>query len=246
MKNIAIVCDVMKSDLTEREDIDSSNTDYIFMEQQLHNTPNIMRIRLQEEIDKVSSDYDKIILSYGLCSNGVVGLKSKTHEIIIPRVDDCISLFLGSKERYIEEFKKDPATYYLCKGWIEYGGDPYRAYLVWTGRDKHLPKGWFLNKEVYGKNYDEATAMMLFVEMLKNYKRVVLINNDDLEKIHFDYAKEMVDFMTEALGRETVLEEIKGSSRFLKKLINCEWDDKNFLRVQPGVEILQNEFFDIQ
>ena len=244
MKNIAIVCDVMKSDLTERKDIDSSNTDYIFMEQQLHNRPGTMREKLQEEIAKISSDYDKIILSYGLCSNGVVGLKSEEHEIIIPRVDDCISLFLGSKERYIEEFKKDPATYYLCRGWIEYGGDPYRAYLVWTGQDKKLPKEWFTSREVYGREYDEATARMLFVELLKNYKRIVLINNNDLKKIHIDYARDMVDFMSEALGREVILEEIKGSSSFLKKLIHCEWDDKNFLRIKPGKEILQKYFFD--
>ncbi len=244
MKNIAIVCDVMRSDLTERKDIDQGNTDYVFMEQHLHDRPEIMRKKLQEEIDKVSSDYDKIILTYGLCSNGVVGLKSGGHEIVIPRVDDCISLFLGSRERYIEEFKKDPATYYLCKGWIEYGGDPYRGYLFWTGQKNKLPEDWFRSEERYGGKYDEATARMLVVELLKNYKRVVLINNNDLKKIHIDYARDMVDFISEVLGREVILEEIKGSSRFLKKLIGCEWDDKNFLRIKPGKEILQKYFFD--
>ncbi|MCE5330178.1 DUF1638 domain-containing protein, partial [bacterium] len=121
MKNIAIVCDVMKSDfmeIAEKKSLD--NMDFIFMEQQLHNTPDLMRKKLQEELDKIDSGggYGKIILGYGLCSNGVKDLVSKNHEIVIPKVDDCISLFLGSKERYIEEFRKDPATYYLCKGWI--------------------------------------------------------------------------------------------------------------------------------
>lgn len=242
MKNIAIVCDVMKCDMTEQKNINSNNTDYIFMEQHLHDRPEIMRKKLQEEIDKVSSDYDKIILSYGLCSNGVVGLKSDEHEIIIPRVDDCISLFLGSRERYIEEFKKDPASYYLCKGWIEYGGDPYRAYLAWTGQKTNLPEEWFINEERYGRKYDEVTARMLIAEMLKNYNRIVLINNNDLEKIHIDYAKDMVNFISEVLDREIILEEIKGSSKFLEKLINCEWDDKNFIRIKPGNEILQKFF----
>src|SRR3989304_136150 len=136
MKNITIVCEVMKSDFAKisktRKD---NNLDCIFLEQQLHNTPDIMRKRLQEEIDKIDENYKNIILGYGLCSNGVAGLISKKHKIIIPKVDDCISLFLGSRERYLEEFKKDPATYYLCKGWIEHGGDPYRGYLIWTGQE---------------------------------------------------------------------------------------------------------------
>ena len=116
MKNIAIACEVMKDDFIKMSKIKKDNNlDYIFLEQQLHNTPDIMRKRLQEEIDKMDESYQNIILGYGLCSNGVVGLISEKHKIIIPKVDDCISLFLGSKEKYLEEFKKDPATYYLLK-----------------------------------------------------------------------------------------------------------------------------------
>ncbi len=114
-----------------------------------------------------------------------------THEIIIPKVDDCISLFLGSKEKYLELFTKDPATYYLCKGWIEYGGDPYRGYLLWTGREDRIPKDWMRGKERYGaKRYDEDTARFLVADMLKNYKKIVLINNDDIEEIHREYMME--------------------------------------------------------
>ncbi len=55
MKNIAIVCDVMKSDLISIVDSKNiNNIDFIFLEQQLHNTPDLMRKRLQEEIAKRS------------------------------------------------------------------------------------------------------------------------------------------------------------------------------------------------
>ncbi len=72
MKNIAIVCDVMKQDLekiVETKKIE--NLDFIFMEQHLHDTPDIMRQKLQDKINNINSDYEKIILGYGLCSNGV-------------------------------------------------------------------------------------------------------------------------------------------------------------------------------
>lgn len=243
MKNLAIVCDVMKNEFEEFKRQNHNDLDCAFMEQHLHDTPDTMRVKLQEEIDKVGDEYKNIILIYGQCSNGVVGLKSDKHEIIIPKVDDCISLFLGSKERYIEEFKKDPATYYLCKGWIEYGGDPYRGYLIWTGQEDKIPKEWFRARERYGKKYDEPMAKFLITEMLKNYKRVVLINNDDIEKIHRDYAEDMVASMSDILEKEIELKEIKGSSRLLKMLVDGNWDNNEVIRIKPGQEILQEYFF---
>jgi len=175
MKNIAIVCDVMKDEFTRYKNDTDNSLECVFLEQHLHNTPDVMNKKLQEVIDGVDGNYDKILLGYGLCSNGVVNLKSEKHEIIIPKVDDCISLFLGSREKYIEEFRKDPATYYLCRGWIEYGGDPYRGYLLWTGQENRIPESWLGNRKVYGQKYDREMAEFLFVEIMKNYNQVTLI-----------------------------------------------------------------------
>lgn len=242
MKNLAIVCDVMKNEFMKYKEEKENNLDCIFMEQYLHNTPDVMTVKLQEAIDSVDKSYDKILLGYGLCSNGVVGLKSDTHEILIPKVDDCISLFLGSKKRYLEEFKKDPATYYLCKGWIEYGGDPYRGYLVWTGQENKIPSGWIRQKEIYGRRYDNEMAKFLFIEMMKNYSQITLIDNDDLEEIHKEYTNNMVAFMSEILEKEISLKILKGSSEFLEKFVKYQYDEDNFLKFKPGQKILQEDF----
>ncbi len=248
MKNIAIVCDVMKDEFKKYEAEAGNNLDCIFIEQYLHNTPDLMNKKLQEAIDSVDDKYDKILLGYGLCSNGVVGLVSQKHEILIPKVDDCISLFLGSKKRYLEEFQKDSATYYLCRGWIEYGGDPYRGYLVWTDQEDKIPAEWIRSKHIYGQSqkYDRAMADFLFVEMMKNYKQVTLIDNDDLEEIHKKYAQDMVDFMSTMLGRQIKLKVIKGSSEFLRKLVKYEYDDVNFLKIKPGQKIKQSDFMQLK
>jgi hypothetical protein len=84
---------------------------------------------------------------------------------------------------------------------------------------------------------------MLVAEMLKNYKRIVLINNDDISDIHRDYLDRMIKFLNEVLGRELVLEEIKGSSKFLEKMIMGITDGENFLHYKKGQKILQENFF---
>ncbi len=94
------------------------NIDSEFLEYGLHDTPDKLRQELQKCIEK-SSQYDTLLLGYGLCSNGVAGLKSDKHRIIIPRVHDCISLLLGSRARYEDEFERHPGTFYLSNGWIK-------------------------------------------------------------------------------------------------------------------------------
>lgn len=77
--------------------------DVMFMPKGLHDTgASKMAQTLQAEIDKVESKkYEAVLLGYGLCNNGICGLKS-TLPIIIPKAHDCITLLLGSKERYIK------------------------------------------------------------------------------------------------------------------------------------------------
>ena len=59
-----------------------------------------------------------------MCSHGTLGLKSDIYRIVIPRAHDCITLFLGSRERYIDEFSKIPGTYWLTPGFMSGGFQP--------------------------------------------------------------------------------------------------------------------------
>lgn len=82
----------------------------------LHLQPNHLKKALQEKIDRASLHADVLLLGYGLCSLAVVGLRATTAHLVIPRVDDCIAIFLGSCNAYREQTQKEPGTYYLTKG----------------------------------------------------------------------------------------------------------------------------------
>ncbi len=80
-----------------------------------------MSTRLQSEIDDIDpNNYDAILLAYGLCSNGTMGLRSKI-PIVLPRAHDCITLLMGSKEKYQQYFNQNTGTFYRSSGWIERG-----------------------------------------------------------------------------------------------------------------------------
>ena len=64
-----------------------------------------MVARLQEEIDGTDEKYGAILLGYGLCNNGTVGLVARNAPLVLPKAHDCITFFLGSRRRYQEFFE---------------------------------------------------------------------------------------------------------------------------------------------
>lgn len=178
----------------------------------LHVYPDNLRDTLQAEIDATPGEAD-IILGYGLCSNAVVGLSSASHRLIIPRVDDCIALFLGSKAEYMRRLSEEPGTYFLTKGWIEAADHPYNEFLRIADR--------------YG--VEKATRIVKVI--LANYKRMVLINTGNY---HLDECRETAGNMAALL--ELRYEEIPGSNRMLRMMLNGNWNDE-FIVAQPGETI---------
>ena len=71
-----------------------------------------------------------IVLGYGLCSNGLVGVTARRQKLIVPRCHDCIALFLGSPARYDAVFRDHPGTFYLTPGWVKENQDPLGIYQM--------------------------------------------------------------------------------------------------------------------
>jgi len=217
MKYLVIACSIMKDELLRFE---SNGISFIFLEQSLHRTPEKMKPVIQGEVDKAEGqEHDYILLSYGLCSNGIVGVKAKRQPIVIPKVHDCIALFLGSHEKYLEEHSKEPGTYYLTKGWIEEGKSPLGVY------QEYIPR------------YGEETAAWAIKEELKNYTRIALIDTGlKLSEAHREHARENARFLN------LRYEEIQGSLEFFEKMLQGVWN-KGFLILNPGEEVTQVMFF---
>jgi hypothetical protein len=218
MKYLVIACNIMKDELLRFQ---GNGISFVFLEQSLHRTPQKMKPIIQVEVDRADEqDWDYIILSYGLCSNGILGVKSKNHPIVIPRVHDCIALFLGSREKYMEEHRKEPGTYYLTKGWIEEGKSPIGIYRE------------------YCEQYDKETAEWVIREELKNYTRIVLVEMGAESETFREHARENADFL------HLKYEEMRGSLIFFEKMLQGCWD-KEFIILKPGEELTQELFLDL-
>ena len=196
---VFLACKVFVGLIESRLSSDN-NISYRYLDYGLHSIPKKLSQAVQEEIDKVEEP-SLIVMGYGLCGNGLNEINSGKHTLVIPKADDCIAIFMGSREKYLEQFTSNPATYYLTKGWLEVGADPLSEY------------------EQYREKYGEEKAKYVMTLQYKNYKRLVFVayRSDDF----IDYgprAREVAEFCQQW---GMVYEEYLGSDEFLIQIGNA-------------------------
>jgi hypothetical protein len=194
------------------------DVEYEILDFGLHVNPDALRSTLQKAIDTASETVERIILGYGLCSLSVVGLRASNCTLVVPKVDDCIAIFLGSGAAYREQARSAPGTYYLTKGWIEAGDSPFDEY------------------DSLVQQYGEEKARRLMARILKNYTRLALINTGQYELERYrDYSRRTA----ERFGLR--YEEIPGSDALVKQLLHGPWDG-DFVIARPGETISYLDF----
>ncbi len=203
----------------------------------LHNDPNTLRTHLQTRLDAVSSEakgYDAVLLGYGLCSNSIVGLVCRAAAMVVPRAHDCIALFLGSAERYADEFRETPGTYWYVADYIE-RNDPSSGQNVALGSMADEGALQATYKE-YVRKYGQDNADYLMEVMgawQKHYSRAAYIENADMPMP--DYRPQVREI---AAQRSWQFEQLEGRLLLIRDLVEGRWEPERFLVVPPGHIIL--------
>ncbi|MGB4564808.1 MAG: DUF1638 domain-containing protein, partial [Dethiobacteria bacterium] len=137
--------------------------DRFSLDPELHRRPAELHRIIQKNIDHLSKMAAEngsplnVILGCGLCSQALEGIKAENCRLIIPRVDNCIAIFLGSRQAYRQQLICRPGTYFLTGGWVKSANTPFHEYRLATRR--------------FGKK----KARSLLKIMMARYRRLALI-----------------------------------------------------------------------
>jgi hypothetical protein len=214
-----ICCRVMVNELVP---LLPPDTEVEVFEISLHTHPLALRRQLQQAIDACDGRYDPIYLGYGLCAQAVVGLTAKLSRLVIPKSDDCIELFLGSRAARLEQLQREPGTLFLTSGYIGDG-----ASMIFADHARAEAK--------YGKE----RAEQLLISIMRHYNRLVYIRMPHAADLEADkaYSKAVAD----RFG--LTFEEIEGSCTLLRRLIAGEWDC-DFVVIEPGQALALTHFLE--
>jgi hypothetical protein len=217
-----IACNVMWREISYYAALSPNAFTLQFMPWGLHEEPKDLRAELQKAVDATEDEYDAILLGYGLCSKGVEDIVARNTRLVITRGHDCITCFLGSKERYREYFDANPGTYWYTPGWIENHVSPgqeryetlYKEYLAKFGEDNakylmEMEQDWF-------QKYTTAAYIDLGVGNTEQ---------------HLEYTQQCADWL------KWKFDMLEGDAGLIVRMLDGQWKEDEFLVVEPGCMI---------
>ena len=215
MRTVILACQTLQDEL--KLAIQRTGCEYpvLYVESGLHNTPELLHQRIQEEVDRLDN-VDQILLVFGYCGNSLLGVRSQQAKMVIARVDDCIPLLLGSAEQR-RKISKEMGTYFITKGWLDYENNIIREYQRCVER------------------YGEQRAAKVMKIMLGHYQRFLLIDTGAYP------VEEIAGRVKEFAEKMGMTHEIyNGSTRLLEKLLIGPWDEE-FIVLEPGSELAMQD-----
>lgn len=215
LRAVILACRTIRNELQLAIEETGVKHPVVYVESGLYNNRESLHEKIQEEVE-IIGDVDVILMVLGYCGNSLMGVKSSCCKIVIPRVNDCIALLLGSADARKKK-SREMNTYFFTQGWLEHEKNILREY------------------ERCVTLYGQERTLRIMKTMFGNYRRFMVINTGA-------YPLESVVPQVREFARTlNMLHEIvPGSLRLLHKLLLGPWDEE-FIVLEPGQEITMDD-----
>ena len=203
----------------------SQGTDYpvYTLDRALHVDPEDMKAAMLRQMAALPEEFDTVLVAMGFCG-GVWFNVSFDRTVVIPRVDDCISLLLHTDDDLHPNLKEDGHLYL-------YENDPedFSALTLMHST----------NSFTHDMDLKNLNREFLFEMWFHNYRNMDVIDTGLNDCYSEEYA-EAAQGQADQIGAQ--LDYVPGSFRLLEKLVSGRWDEQ-FIVAPPGKKLLHGDFF---
>ncbi|HSO30591.1 MAG TPA: DUF1638 domain-containing protein [Candidatus Sulfomarinibacteraceae bacterium] len=227
MRLLAITCDILSRPVYFYASRSPHAVNVVHLGAALHTEPMSLRERIQEQIDAADPRLDGVVLAYGLCGGATAGLVARGVPIVLPRAHDCVTIFLGGRDRYQAEHEATPGTYWYVQDQMDRGND----LKGWLLGDAARSEDAVATRAEYVQRYgaDNADFLMEALgEWSSRYERGAFL---DTGLGSADEAAERA--RAEAEGRGWRFERKLADLQIVRRLLFGEWNE-DFQVLQPG------------
>lgn len=189
-----------------------------FLAQKYHEDPADMRRHILQTLAALPEEADTVLVAMGFCGGSWDNITAD-RRIVLPRVDDCISLLLHTDDAYHPNLKQMG-----------------HMYMIDSDPDKFSPALMFGGLQ---EKFGPEEARSIFEMWFANYRYLDIIDTgmgDCYSEEFVLKAQESADL----IGCD--LDYTVGSNRLLEKLLRGQWDEQ-FLVAQPGHRIAHKDYF---
>ena len=214
-RTAALICETLRRETELVLARSAASLPVRFIESGLHEQPARLRAHLQEQIDAMP-EYDRLLLSFGQCGNALVGVTSHA-TLVFPRVEDCISLLIGSSQKRQALCSGCP-TYFLTQGWLD--------------GMRNLLAEYDYTVQKYGAERGGA----LMSEMLRSYRRIGVLDTGA-----FDPGSALSKAAPLCRALHLKAEILPASTAYLEQLLVGPWTSDRFITIAPGHTVTEED-----
>lgn len=218
MGTVILSCSSLERYVAAAQKCQGTSYPVVYLDKKHHVEPKNMRQCILEAERALPADVDTVLVAMGFCGGSWEGL-SFARRVVIPRVDDCISLLLQTGDAYIPNLKETGHMYMVEM-------DP---------NDFDMKKMFSAQPDFYPGIPQEELMRMIFGA----YHHLDIVDTGLTDCYSEDYvmkAQENADLM------QAELDYVPGSNHLLEKLVGGNWGQQ-FLIAQPGHKIRHGDFF---
>lgn len=208
MKTVILACNTIRDELEKTAHETKCEYPFIWIESGLHLNPDSLRRRMQQELDAINKA-QRVLLGFGFCGNSLIGLRSRNFQMIFPKVDDCITMLLGSKENR-DRLVRGGGIYFLTKGWLEGEANIWREY------------------EAVLERFGHERTERIYKRMLAHYRYLGLI---DTGAYNLEALLPLANKIADTLKLKACI--LPGSDHYLKKFLTGPWMSPDFVVIEP-------------
>ena len=219
MKAVILSCSALDGSVSAAQKKMKTNYPVVNVDRKYHEDPKQMRKQLVEKLGGLPSETDTVLVAMGFCGGSWKEIAIQKR-VVIPRVDDCITLLLHTDDNWYPNLKKAG-----------------HLYLSDTDTGEHSLEA-MLEKmcERCGREDGES----IFRSMFASYTNADIMDTglyDCYAKEYIAEAQKKADLIGCALGY------VDGSNLLLEKLVSGRWD-RQFIVAEPGQMLAENDFLE--
>ena len=220
MNAVILACTTLTDCVNAAQEACRTHYPVVWLDRQYHIEPKQMREQILHALAALPEDVDTVLVAMGFCGGSWQGVSS-AKRLVIPRVDDCVSLVMTTSE--------------TCNPCTKQMGHMY----VFGGESGGFSIGGIWQSLL--REYDEETARTVFDMMFANYRNVDIVDTGLYDCYDPDFVEAV---QADADLISAALDYVAGSNLLLEKLLSGRWD-KQFFVAEPGTTIEQGTFFDV-
>ncbi len=217
MNAVILTCSSLTSHVDAAQKKMNTHFPVMEMDRKYHDNPAYMRKIIIEQLKDLPEEIDTILVAMGFCGGSWENI-CLNKRIVIPKVDDCITLLLYTDDQWHLSLKK-PGHMYLRDSDV-------KEYSITAMYNK-------LRQKYGGRNGD-----IIFRSMFAHYTNVDIIDTGVYDCYSESYVAQAQE---DANLIGAVLDYTEGSNLILEKLVSGQWEQQ-FLILKPGQTLSTKDF----